>query len=89
MAILQSQPQGCALTITGALGPMIHQTAQTQKAPRGELVSERALLLVAGAHTRRSLSGLITSVCNQSSRKVVTAPWPRMSNAFWAPLNRF
>ena len=47
---LQSQPQGCALTITGALGPIIHQTAQTQKAPRRELVSETAVLLVAGAH---------------------------------------
>jgi len=46
---LQSQPQGCALTITGALGPIIHQTAQTQKAPRGELVSETAVLMVAGA----------------------------------------
>jgi hypothetical protein len=53
---LQSQPQGCAITITGALGPMIHQTAQMQKAPRGELVSESALLLVAGARNRRSLS---------------------------------
>jgi hypothetical protein len=53
---LQSQPQGCALTITGALGPIIHQTAQTQKAPQGELVSETAILLVAGAHSRRNLS---------------------------------
>jgi hypothetical protein len=35
--------------ITGALGPIIHQTAQTQKAPQGELVSETAILLVAGA----------------------------------------
>ena len=52
---LQSQPQGCALTITGALGPIIHQTAQTQKAPQGELVSETAILLVAGAHSRRKL----------------------------------
>ena len=46
---LQSQPQGCALTITGALGPIIHQTAKKQKAPQGELVSETAVLLVAGA----------------------------------------
>jgi hypothetical protein len=52
---LQSQPQGCALTITGALGPIIHQTAQTQKAPQGELVSETAILLVAGAHSHRKL----------------------------------
>jgi hypothetical protein len=52
---LQSQPQGCALTITGALGPIIHQTAQTQKTPQGELVSETAILLVAGAHNHRQL----------------------------------
>ena len=33
---------------TGRL-PIIHQTAQTQKAPQGELVSETAIFLVAGA----------------------------------------
>jgi hypothetical protein len=59
---LQSKPQGCALTITGALGPMIYQTAQMQKAPRGELVSESALFLVAGAINRRNLPRLQCAV---------------------------